>query len=386
MTGLKRLWRQLVLLLTSDNFDRELEEEMRFHLEMKVDEHIARGMSPEEAWRSARHQFGDIATHKRASREEWKFKPMLLARRVWQGSFVLLRNHYDASSRFVAAKSLLVLRSTREGSAARRWRSIMAIGFFFAACGSRLLLEHFGLNLLLSPVITKGLALLLQVAICLFGIALVYRVGIRGALKELGLGASIRRALTFAYIATLPMLIVFALTSRPTSQPSHVNSLIVTIASPFAMEVLLSGYLFRQLYRRGRVRFWTAALIPSTVFAASHLYQADGLDEMFGVAAITGMGSLLFCWLFTRWRDNLWIPIGLHVLMNLWWEVFSVDETALGTWTANAARLMTVAVAILLTIYKDRFWKPLSVEPLVRGKSSNRRRLMARRRQLISST
>jgi len=48
--------------------------------------------------------------------------------------------------------------------------------------------------------------------------------------------------------------------------------------------------------------------------------------------------------------------------MNLWWEVFAVDDTALGGWLANVARLLTIALAIVLTIYKDRIWKLLPVE------------------------
>jgi hypothetical protein len=60
-----------------------------------------------------------------------------------------------------------------------------------------------------------------------------------------------------------------------------------------------------------------------------------------------------------RWQDNFWPVFGLHALMNLWWEVFAVDDTALGGWLANAARLATVVVGVLLTIYKDRIWKPL---------------------------
>ena len=48
--------------------------------------------------------------------------------------------------------------------------------------------------------------------------------------------------------------------------------------------------------------------------------------------------------------------------MNLWWEVFAVDDTALGGWVANGARLATIIVAVLLTIYKDKIWKPLPSE------------------------
>lgn len=53
----------------------------------------------------------------------------------------------------------------------------------------------------------------------------------------------------------------------------------------------------------------------------------------------------------------MWIVFGLHCLMNLWWEVFGVADTALGGWIANGARLLTVALAIYLTIRKDRIWK-----------------------------
>ena len=77
---------------------------------------------------------------------------------------------------------------------------------------------------------------------------------------------------------------------------------------------------------------------------------------------VTGLGSVFGCWVFMRWQDNLWTVVGLHSLMNLWWEVFAVDGTALGGWLANAARLLTVFLAIILTINKDRIWKPLPSE------------------------
>jgi len=57
---------------------------------------------------------------------------------------------------------------------------------------------------------------------------------------------------------------------------------------------------------------------------------------------------------------NLWAVFGLHCLMNLWWELFGVADTALGGWIANGARLLTITAAILLTIYRDRFWKRLT--------------------------
>ena len=56
--------------------------------------------------------------------------------------------------------------------------------------------------------------------------------------------------------------------------------------------------------------------------------------------------------------------------MNLWREIFGVAETALGGWIANAARLATIALAILFTIYKDRLWK--TDVPEVDWRSENR--------------
>ena len=51
---LSQLWRRLLFYVRRDKFDRELEEEMRFHLEMKAEENLAAGISPEEARYAAR--------------------------------------------------------------------------------------------------------------------------------------------------------------------------------------------------------------------------------------------------------------------------------------------------------------------------------------------
>jgi len=43
---LSQLWRRMLFYARRDQFDRELEEEMRFHLEMKAEENLAGGASP----------------------------------------------------------------------------------------------------------------------------------------------------------------------------------------------------------------------------------------------------------------------------------------------------------------------------------------------------
>ena len=47
------LWRRLLFLMRRDRFDRELEEEMSFHLSMKVQQNLDNGMTPENAHNAA---------------------------------------------------------------------------------------------------------------------------------------------------------------------------------------------------------------------------------------------------------------------------------------------------------------------------------------------
>src|SRR6266545_4515246 len=71
MDKLSQLWRRLLFYARRDQFDRELEEEMQFHLEMKAEENVAAGVSPEEARYAAQRQFGNQTLLWEASRDMW---------------------------------------------------------------------------------------------------------------------------------------------------------------------------------------------------------------------------------------------------------------------------------------------------------------------------
>jgi putative ABC transport system permease protein len=73
---LSQLWRRLLFYMRRDQFDRELEEEMRFHLEMKAEENLAAGRSPEEARYAARRQFGNQTLLQEVSRDMWSFRSL----------------------------------------------------------------------------------------------------------------------------------------------------------------------------------------------------------------------------------------------------------------------------------------------------------------------
>jgi putative ABC transport system permease protein len=66
--SLQQLWRRLLSLLRRGRYEREMEEEMRFHLEMQIGQNIDAGMAAEEARYAARWQFGNQTWLKEASR------------------------------------------------------------------------------------------------------------------------------------------------------------------------------------------------------------------------------------------------------------------------------------------------------------------------------
>src|SRR5262249_15630039 len=66
-----QIWRRLLSLLRRRRHEREMEEEMRFHLEMQIEQNLASGMAAEEAHYVARRQFGNQTWLREASREMW---------------------------------------------------------------------------------------------------------------------------------------------------------------------------------------------------------------------------------------------------------------------------------------------------------------------------
>jgi membrane protease YdiL (CAAX protease family) len=244
-----------------------------------------------------------------------------------------------------------------------RWYALIATAMFTAGAATHetLFSRAVGLYRMLSYHLLQTLSNVTEVLLCVLGIAVAHGRQAR-PLRELGLRAPIGRALGFGLLATVPMSAGFAWMTDLTVRLEFRTILVSVLIAPFAEEILFRGYIFRQLYRRAKWPFWPAVLVPSVLFALLHVYQAESVPEILGILAITGIGSVLLCWVFVRWQDNLWAAFFVHALMNLWWEVFAVDDTALGGWYANGARLATVLLGVVLSLYKDRLWPRLSVE------------------------
>jgi hypothetical protein len=59
MQWLGEIWRRLVFFLRREQFQRDLEEEMRLHQELRAQANAEEGMPPEEARYAARREFGN---------------------------------------------------------------------------------------------------------------------------------------------------------------------------------------------------------------------------------------------------------------------------------------------------------------------------------------
>src|SRR4051812_18754912 len=61
---LRSLYRRARALLRSESIHSEIDEEMRFHVDMRTEENVRRGMSPGEARREAERRFGRLTRMK----------------------------------------------------------------------------------------------------------------------------------------------------------------------------------------------------------------------------------------------------------------------------------------------------------------------------------
>ena len=74
MSRRAEFWRRLRVLFHRRRFDRDLEDEMRFHLDMRSEEEREAGAAPDEARYAARRAFGNSTLLHETSREAWGWR------------------------------------------------------------------------------------------------------------------------------------------------------------------------------------------------------------------------------------------------------------------------------------------------------------------------
>ncbi len=118
-------------------------------------------------------------------------------------------------------------------------------------------------------------------------------------------------------------------------------------------ELIYRGFLFGILHRYCNWHFVWAALPAAVLFTLGHFYQSHDLVSGLQVFCVTALGSLFFSWLYIKWDNNLWVPIAFHISMNAVWTLIPIvgAETSVGNLTANIGRLLTLILAVALTVF-----------------------------------
>lgn len=176
-------------------------------------------------------------------------------------------------------------------------------------------------------------------------------------MSKFGVNGSPALGIGIAALATLPMFIGYAFRFSLIREPDFNSLVINTFSAGLFEELIFRAYFFGLVYRYTRLGFIPAILATSLVFAFLHLYQSQDPMELVLIFMTTFLGSVLFAWLYTEWKFNLWIPVALHILMNLAWMLFNVDDNAAGNLYANIFRFLTIALVIVLTVIRAKNMK-----------------------------
>jgi putative ABC transport system permease protein len=93
MQMLSQFVRRIAMLFRRSQFDRDLQEEIRLHLEQREQDQIENGIAPEEAYYSAQRQFGNALLIGERSRDMWGWNGLeQLLQDVRYGARTLVKN------------------------------------------------------------------------------------------------------------------------------------------------------------------------------------------------------------------------------------------------------------------------------------------------------
>ncbi|MFC4724013.1 CPBP family glutamic-type intramembrane protease [Glycocaulis abyssi] len=223
-------------------------------------------------------------------------------------------------------------------------------GLVFTAVSGGFLRPHLTADWILSTPYMRSALISLVDAGVLFALVWLAAWTHPGRIAAItGLGASPIRPLMWAGAVFLPALIIcVALVSlSDASGPADYGWLV--IGGPVIEEIVYRGLAVGVLVRLAGWHWLPAVILPGIVFGLVHAGAGTDPMEIAGIVAITGLGGLLFGWLFVRWGFNLWPAILLHVGLNGLWTAFALGENAIGDLFANGVRVGTVILAIGLT-------------------------------------
>lgn len=195
------------------------------------------------------------------------------------------------------------------------------------------------------------------------GLFIIERLSPLSAIREIGLLKPVWIGVGFAFIATSPMMIVPLINKVPIRKENFLDLLFGSGIWPLAEEIAFRGFAFGTIYRNAtnpQIGLYFGALSTGIIFGLVHLGQDSikSLSRSGKIFTITiiALGGIIYAWLYASWDGNLWVPLGMHAFMNLWWALFDRSDSAKGGWLSNFTREFAAILAIILTVFKEQLF------------------------------
>lgn len=173
----------------------------------------------------------------------------------------------------------------------------------------------------------------------------------------LGMNGNIAKGFGIASISVLPIYIVFLILGSLNADTTLSLILRKSILPGFVEEFMFRAFMFGLLFRYAKTGFFWAVILPAIVFGSLHLYQGHDAISSLAAFGVTFLGAVYFSWMYVEWNYNLWVPVGLHILMNGAWVIFTMEgtEVVAGGLISNIMRVISILLAIAITVwYKKR--------------------------------
>lgn len=227
----------------------------------------------------------------------------------------------------------------------------MILTFLIAIYGNRILSQYFTISIPSNYIKIAYIYLWWILPTTLIA-GLFY--GFNKICHTIGIQKGFKTGFLFSIITVSPMFISSAFIGHIEEDLKLLTLFQQTLFAGVMEEYLFRGFLFGILFRKLGWGFIPASVLGALIFGLGHIYQGSTFPETIGIFLVTSIGAVWFAWLYIEWNENLWIPIFLHILMNLSWALFEISNNALGGYYTNLFRIVTIALTIIITIRYNR--------------------------------
>ncbi|MBE0637017.1 MAG: CPBP family intramembrane metalloprotease [Bacteroidales bacterium] len=178
--------------------------------------------------------------------------------------------------------------------------------------------------------------------------------GFRNLPAVLGLNRNPMKGLAFAAITGWAMLMSLGIIAGFKMKTEWMDHLRILPFGWLMEEYLFRGFLFGILFRKVGWGFIPAGILGAIFFGMIHTYQGSTITQQLIIFLVTTLVALWLSWLYIEWNTNLWVPIFMHILMNLPGRLFDFIGVDFLDFYTIFFKSLTIAISVFLTIRRGK--------------------------------